>query len=259
MTSRALVLKATATASVLLSMAQEKGIETQWFPRDMRRFAIDVIEIPVVFRPYLSISNVKRYLCALSGQQFTEEHLTTFDRDLFGILHIGPPSNIILLRENLPLHIVNFVIAHELGHFLADVYSIQRLWMKALPEQRVEVSKAFSWQAYDAKLELQALIRGLPERPHEIMERGDHEDEATVGREMLADLIARELIAPWEHVTKRFPNLSRLEFTDEVHRTFGLPRRIAYGYYDDVQYAVAPRQDFVDRLFSPLLRKRPKT
>lgn len=258
MASRALLLKAAATVSVLLSMAQEKQIQTQRFPRDMRRFAIDVAEIPVVFRPNLSISDVRRCLCVLSGQQFTEEQKTISDRDLFGLLHIGPPSNIILLREGLPTHIVNFVIAHELGHFLADVYLVQRLWLKALPEQRAEVARAFSWQAYDAKLELQALVKGLPERPHEIMQRGDHEDDATAEREILADLIARELIAPWEHVIKRFPNLSRMEFTNEVYRTFELPRRIAYGYYDDVQHFLAPRQDFIGRLFSPLLRKNPK-
>ncbi len=251
-----LLTKAAEMAAILLEIARNRQIDSETFPRNMVEFAVNGIGLPVIYRAHLSIHEVRQYICTLDGQLFAGQGVSHPDRELYGLLHIGPPSNLILIRSGLRPHIVNFIIAHELGHFLADVYQVHRLWLKALPEQRLEIDKAFSWQSYDPKLEIHALVKGLPERPREIAHRGAEMEETVIDREILADLIGRELIAPWGLVVQHFHGQERIEFANQIHNVFGLPRRIAYGYYDEIRHFFSPCKDFVDTLFSPLLENR---
>ncbi len=250
-----LLIKAIDTANTLLEILKDKDIETDFFPRNMVRFAIDGMEIPVVYRSTLSINKARKYVCLLHGSNF-EADLEDTDRELYGLLHIGPPSNLILIRAGLPQHIVNFIIAHELGHFLADIFWVSHLWQKALPEQRLEIINAFAWKNFDPKLELRALIKGLPQRPYEIAGHNQENLEVIIDREILADLIARELIAPWRYAVGYYRNQPPIVFARELHTAFGLPLKIAHGYHDDIRQSVSPRRDFVDKLFSPLLRSK---
>jgi hypothetical protein len=254
-----LLVKAVEIAATLLEIAGDQQIDSEMFPRNMVEFAVNGMEIPVIYRDRLSIYGVRQYVCALGGQHLEDQDVSHPDRELYGLLHIGPPTNLIMVRRGLLPHIVNFVIAHELGHFLADIYQVQRLWLKAFPERRLEVARAFSWQEYDPRLEMQALVKGLPERPREITRRGNQMEETTVDREILADLIGRELVAPWDQVIKHFRGQKRIEFVNQIHCNFGLPRRIAYGYYDEIRRSFSPRKNFIDTLFAPLLdNQKPK-
>ena len=192
------------------------------FPRDIERLILYGLEVPVVRKPNLSLHEAVQYLCVLRGES-PKWRADIPNRELYGLLHVGPPCNIIFVREDLPDHIRNYVLAHELGHFLADVFLIQQLWLKTLPEQKETIERVFSWQEYDAHLEFYGLIKGLPHRPKAIVGRGDALAPETAEREIQADLIARELLAPWDTVTSLFrPHESR-EFIALLREQFGLP------------------------------------
>src|SRR5262249_15626689 len=123
------------------------------FPRDIERITVYGLEIPVVRRPNLTLHAASQYLCALRGSAYAPQEKLA-DRALYGLLHVGPPCSIIFIREDLPPHIRNYVLAHELGHFLADIFFLQRLWLKTLPEQSESIQRAFAWDSYDADLDL---------------------------------------------------------------------------------------------------------
>ncbi|MBZ0285243.1 MAG: hypothetical protein K8L97_31205 [Anaerolineae bacterium] len=232
-----------------------RGLATDNFPRDLEMLVSHGLEIPIVYQRNLSIQQARSYICALSGSIFAERGGNS-ERLILGLLHIGPPSNIILVRAGLPQHIVNYVIAHEVGHFLADVFSVQQLWHKFMPEQQTEITKAFQWQEFNPRLELRAFLKGLPDRPSEITGRGEHIHEDTSDREILADLIARELIAPWELTKSHYRHKTRTEFAQTIKSSFGLPLKVAADYYDDLKRYMSPRPDLVDRMFSPLIERK---
>ena len=175
------------------------------------------------------------------------------DRKLYGLLHIGPPCRIIFVRDRLSPQVHNYVLAHELGHFLADVFRIQQLWLKSLPEQKEAIERAFAWRECDARLELYAFIKGLPARPEKIINRGQAISPETVEREIQADLFARELIAPWDVVSSVFQTNNKSDFVTLLYEEFRLPRRIADGYWEDLRHHLAPQPNAIEGLFSMLL------
>ena len=220
------------------------------FPRDIERLILYGLEIPVIRKPNLTIHVAIQYLCVLRGES-PKGRSNVADRELYGLLHVGPPCSIIFIREDLPNHIQHYVLAHELGHFLADVFLIQQLWLKTLPEQKDTIERIFSWQEYDAHLEFCGLIKGLPNRPKAIVERGDALAPETAEREIQADLIARELLAPWDTVSFLFRPNERRKFIALLREQFGLPLKIAAYYYDDLERSLAPKPDMIERLFAP--------
>jgi hypothetical protein len=222
------------------------------FPRDIESFILYGLEIPVVRLPGLSLQNSSNYLCVLTNNTTLCEEETD-DRPLYGLLHVGPPSNIIFVREGLPPPVVNYVLAHEIGHLIADVFWIHQLWLATMPEKKAAIQSAFNWENLDGDLELAAVIKGLPDRPITITGRGNLIVEGTSEREIQADLIARELLAPWERVSKVFlPN--RQEMSILLQEQFGLPKKIAYHYSDDLTECLTNHPDTIDRLFGPLLQ-----
>ncbi len=222
------------------------------FPRDIESFILSSLEIPVVRLPNLSLQRASHYLCALTKNAVLVEEGAE-DRPLYGLLHVGPPSNIIFVRDGLSTSIVNYVLAHEIGHFMADVFWIHRLWIATMPEKKAAIQKAFAWENLDGDLELAAVIKGLPDRPKTITGRGSVIAQDTSQREIRADLIAREMLAPWEIVSKIFrPN--KQEMSRLLQQQFGLPKKIAAHYSDDLTQCLTNHPDTIDRLFGTLLR-----
>jgi hypothetical protein len=234
----------------LLAERPETGINA--LPRNVERIITYGLEIPIKRMFPLTIREAFRYLCALRGKDETPL-IPIADRKLYGLLHIGSPCNIIFIRDNLSPQVGNYVLAHELGHFLADVFRIQQLWLKSLPEQKKAIERAFAWRECDARLELYAFIKGLPPRPKEIMSRDQAISPETVEREIQADLFARELIAPWDAVSHLLQSSDRAEFVARLYEKFGLPRRIADNYFEDLQHYLAPQPNAIEGLFSTLL------
>ncbi len=222
------------------------------FPRDFVTLASFGLEIPIVRQPNLTIQSARQYLCALRGEAIAHRPNTP-DRPLFGLLHVGPPTNLILLSSELPPAVASYVVAHELGHFFADILAVRRTWLAAMPEKRDAILRAFNWESSDGWLELHALIKGVPDRPRAILGRGTAELPETSTRERQADLIARELLAPLQRIAEEFDRSSKDELLKGLHERFGLPRRVAHAYYHDLRSAFAPREDLIGRVFAPLM------
>lgn len=225
------------------------------FPRDMATLISDGLELPIIVRPALTLRSAAHYLCLLHGEPI-ESSGEADDRALYGLLHVGPPANLILLRGGLSLHVANYVLAHEVGHFLADLFAVKQLWLQVLSQQAEAVERAFCWQEPDAGLELHAFLKGLPPRPVAITGRGNATRRETAEREIQADLIARELIAPWNQVAPFIPTNPPGEVIAILHEQFGLPLPIATPYENDLRTCLQPPPDTLDRLFAPLLQPR---
>lgn len=226
------------------------------FPRDIERLIAFGLEVPVVRAPRLTLHGAVHYLCVLGGEELREGFEARADateRNLLGLLHVGPPCNLIFVRADLPEHIRNFVLAHELGHFFAEVFLLQQLWARSLPERVGAIERAFAWQEHDSYLELQALVKGLPERPKTIVGRGGHLTEGTTAREITADSFARELMAPWEQVVPLIRPGDRRGSVEVLHHQFGLPLRVAAGYADELERHLQPKRDALDKMFAPWL------
>ena len=235
-------------------LAERPETEIRGLPRNVERIITYGLEIPIKRMFPLSIREALRYLCILCGEEESPV-IAVADRKLYGLLHIGPPCNIIFIRDKLSPPVHNYVLAHELGHFLADVFRIQQLWLKSLPEQKEAIERAFAWRECDARLELYAFIKGLPPRPEEIMNRGSE----TVEREVQADLFARELIAPWDVVSPLLESSDKSEFVTLLYEEFGLPRQIADSYFEDLRRYLTPHPNAIEKLFSTLLTSPDKS
>jgi hypothetical protein len=239
-------------------LAERPEAEINISPRNVERIITYGLEIHIKRMLPLTTREAFRYLCRLCGEA-DSSLIPTVDRKLYGLLHIGPPCNIIFIRDKLPPQVHNYVLAHELGHFLADVFRIQQLWLKSLPEQKEAVERAFAWHECDARLELYAFIKGLPPRPKELVNRGQALGPKTVEREIQADLFARELIAPWDVASRLFKSTNKSEFVTLLYEQFGLPRRIADSYFEDLRRYLAPQPNAIEGLFSTLLSPTEKS
>lgn len=222
------------------------------FPRDIAALASHTLDIPVLRQPHLTVHNAQKFLCILRGAPSSDTAL--LDRPLYGLLHIGPPSNFILIEEELPPPVANYVLAHELGHFFADIFLVRQRWSQTFPENVQEVRKLFSWQQRNGWLELQALVRGLPPKPQGILARGKQERPETAQRELLADLIAREFLAPWRTVVPLYAQDSAGGIVNHLTEQFGLPMWVAQGYQKTLDATFSPPPTFIDRLFGPSVR-----
>ena len=233
-------------------LVERPEAEIHVLPRNVEQIITFGLEIPIKRMLPLTIREAYRYLCMLYGESESPVD-SIVDRKLYGLLHIGPPCRIIFVRDKLSPQVHNYVLAHELGHFLADVFRIQQLWLKSLPEQKEAIERAFAWHQCDARLELYAFIKGLPSRPEKIINRGQAISPETVEREIQADLFARELIAPWDVISPLFQTNSKSDFVTLLHEEFRLPHRIADGYWEDLRRYLAPQPNAIEGLFSTLL------
>lgn len=234
------------------TIAQQAGVSDllDHFPRDVMALASYGLEIPIICRPTLTARSARRYVRALDGDRYSDD-VVIEDRRLLGWLHVGPPSNLILIDAGLSPAEANYVLAHELGHFFADVLLVRERWLSSLPMRDDAITAAFDWRRVDGWLELEAVIRGLPPRPDEIMGRGAAERPETAEREHQANLIAREILAPWRVVAPLYAESGDTSLPFVLRRTFGLPPWVVDDYCEDLRRVLAPRRDVVDRLFSP--------
>lgn len=228
------------------------GSPSDMFPRDIERLIPYALEIPVIGHPNLTVHSAAEYLCILFGPEYEVKEASQ-DRKLGGLLHVGPRGTVIFVCDSLPARSRNYVLAHELGHLLSDVFLVMGLWVKALPEKTRLIRDFFAWRSNDAMLELSALVRGLPPRPRTIVGRDQVLTPETEEREILADLFARELLAPWEVVAPLFLPEGREAFIDLLYTRFSLPRKIGAHYYSELRSSLAPTQDLLDRLFAPII------
>jgi hypothetical protein len=249
--------RAVAAANTVRTLVQEKPEGSALlarFPRDMTTIIQYCLEVPVIELTDLTIRTCHDYLCILRGEP-APARPGIQDRLLMGLFYAGPPCSLIFLQEGLADAVRNYVLAHEIGHFIADVFLIRRLWLMSLPQQHEAIHRAFAWQEFDPRLEIAALLRGLPHRPQAILGRGHAAPGNVADREIMADLIARELLAPWEAVAAQYQpgQDNRHHMIRLLRDQYGLPLRIAAYYCSDLQRCLAPQPGLIDRLFAPLL------
>lgn len=251
MTSETLIVRAIEVAgsveeAVRGSPAAAHLLDT--YPRDMAAIVSLGLGVAVRRLPGLTITTARTYVGRLrkwsvSGSQGLG------DRRIYGLLHVGPPCNLILVSLELSAAAANYVIAHELGHYFADLMRIRRRWLEALPEGRDEVIQAFDWLRPTGELELTAVIKGLPPIPAHILGRGRMQRPETLERELLADLIARQLLAPWSLVAPLVAAHPPEAVVRRLREQYGLPTTAAADYDADIRRRVRPEPDVLERLF----------
>ncbi|MBE7433131.1 MAG: hypothetical protein HS100_04395 [Anaerolineales bacterium] len=241
-----------AIYDLVLTNIKEASLLEQ-FPRDIEMFILYGLEIPIVRLPVLSLQTTAHYLCTLAKNEALSGEEEVDNRPLYGLLHVGPPSNVIFVQDGLSTPIVNYVLAHEIGHFIADIFLVRQLWMATMPEKMASIQRAFAWENLDGELELAAAVKGLPGRPKTITGRGKAIVQGTSQREIRADLIAREILAPWDIVSKLFDSNKQV-MSSLLKQRFGLPKKIAGQYADDLSQCLTKHPDTIDRLFGTLFR-----
>jgi hypothetical protein len=132
---------------------------------------------------------------------------------------------------------------------------VQQLWLRSFPEQHNAILQAFTWQSIDPWLELGVFLKKLPQRPQTITARGQDILYATKPRELFANAIALELLAPWQQATALFKRYSQSEVIQQLIQQYALPKSVAYRYYNDLAHVLVPQSDLFDRLFAPVLHQ----
>jgi hypothetical protein len=241
------VRRAVMASNILYEIANEKlgtaAISYLRFPRDIESLVSDIFYLPIRFVNHLTLYGTGEYLCIRQEMQGK-------DRQLYGLLHVGPPATTIFIEQQLPLHVRNYVIAHELGHYIHDILMVQQLWLSGLQEQKAAIERAFSWQKVDPFLELQAFVKGLPDRPRTITARGETMHQETRARELFANAIAVELLAPWHEACKLFRLHQKSVCIKLFRETYSIPAKVASYYYEDVRHALTPEPDFFEQFFA---------
>ncbi|MHB8595787.1 MAG: ImmA/IrrE family metallo-endopeptidase [Ktedonobacteraceae bacterium] len=226
-------------------LGKEQTVHLLSFPRNIETLVLFGLELPVVKQHHLTLHSAGKYLCIRRAEH---EH----DRPLQGLLHVGLPAAVIFVEATLSPRTKNYIIAHELGHYIYDIFMVRRLWHSSLREQEAAIVQAFSWQTSDPWLELQVLLKGLPERPHSITQRGEGMLVATRKRELVANAIALELLAPWKEASQLFGRYRQAECVIHLREDYGVPFRVAENYYTDLQHVLTPQTDLFDQVFAPL-------
>lgn len=248
------VRRAIMASNVLHELVKEKfGDATAHylrFPRDIETLVSDTFYLPIRSIPDLTLHIAGEYLCIRSEGQGK-------DRRLHGLLHVGPPATTIFIEEKLSLRARNYIIAHELGHYIHDIFMVQQLWLSSLLEQKAAIVRAFSWQQSDPFLELQAFVKGLPSRPHTITTRGEAMHQETRARELFANAIAIEILAPWYEASALFKHYRKSECKKLLHEMYGVPSKVVLSYYEDLQRALVPEPDFFEQFLAPLHQNDP--
>src|SRR5260370_37073796 len=97
----------------ILSQEPEGAQLLSHFPRDVAALASHGLDIPILRQPHLTVQNAREFLCILRGDlPITSTDIQ--DRPLYGLLHIGPPSNLILISEELSTPLSNYVMHPEI-------------------------------------------------------------------------------------------------------------------------------------------------
>ncbi len=244
-----IIRRAITASNVLYQLAEEKLGDTAGhylrYPRNIEALVSDTFYLPIRSIPHLTLHSVGQYLCIRGIGQGK-------DRQLHGLLHVGPPATTIFVEEQLSPRERNYIIAHELGHYIHDVFMVQQLWLSSLQEQKAAIAQIFSWQSSDPFLELQAFVKGVPARPRTITTRGEAMHQETRARELFANAIAVELLAPWHEASILFRQHKKSICKKLLRETYGVPSKIVLSYYKDLQHALTPEQDFFEQFFAPL-------
>jgi hypothetical protein len=198
------------------------------FPRDLERVIPLAVPAWVVRLDGLRPLTARRWLL----RRGLRLPLTTQDRPLDGCVLAYRGRAAIFLEAGLDADLGRVVLAHELGHLLADYERPRR---RALGRLGVSVLPVLDGERAPAPEEEWAgLLAGVPLGPHvHLMERAFAPDLGGVSRaEREASELACELLAPESAVLTEGRDLpdAPLPWQEFLQQRFGIPPRWGAGY-----------------------------
>jgi IrrE N-terminal-like domain len=191
-----------------------RAMGTDPFPRTFAQLAL-ACPLTVIERPNLSISAIQEWL----AKRQVHLAISGLDRRIRGCLVAHGWDGFVFVDARDPADERRFTLAHELAHYLRDVWRPRRRAIDKLGPRFVEVLDGRRLATPAERL--RALVRGLPTGPVvHVLGRGDSESLEVRNSEAAADRLAFELLAPADTVQNPMELIDR----------FGLPPSKAAEY-----------------------------
>lgn len=205
------------------------------FPRDPEPLVGLHLPVAVIPRPELTAAAVSAWAAARGLPTVA----ITPDRPLRGCLYALGGRAFLLIDAGDPPEQRRVTVAHELGHFLIEVWEPRRRVRRAVGEGALAVLDGRRPPTFQERLH--AVLGAASLRPHvHLMTR---EEDGSIGcarvaaAECLADAFALELLAPRAALRPQVAALAGrplqqrwAQVTDLLVRDYGLPPIIAGGY-----------------------------
>lgn len=215
-----------------------QAVGPEGFPRTFARASLG-FSVTVTEWPDLSVGSIRTWLARRSAVTVPGP-----DRPVRGCLVANGGFGFVFVEATDPEDERRFTRAHELAHYLRDVWQPRRRAMARLGSGIADVFDGRRPATPDERLH--AVLRGLPAGPVvHLLGRGDDEGPAVRAAEAAADRLAFELLAPAEAVGG--PD-DRAAVADRLVRTFGLPPGPA-ARYAALLAPEAPPDRLLARLF----------
>jgi hypothetical protein len=212
-----------AVVAAAESFWSEAGVAPT-FPRAMRRAVARSQPISVVTLSALHVAKVEAWL----RRQGVAMDIEVVNRPLRACLVAHAGAGFIFVDGADAEDEQRFSIAHELAHFLVDYLAPRRAAVARLGEGVLDVLDGARPARIDERIV--GVLANVTVGPHVhlMSRRGDlGRPEAIERAESMADALARELLAPWDVVSRQIANLAIAGDAPAITRLlverFGLP------------------------------------
>lgn len=197
------------------------------FPREFENAIESAYPLTVKRLPNLTLGSLREWLQPL-GIPFR----STDDRALCGCLAANHGSAMIFIDATDPADEQRFSLAHELAHFLRDIWRPRQRLTRVLGETGTKIFDgrrgasnddciSAALESIDLSPNLHLLARGADGRPATM---------AIADAEESADVLAFELLAPATHLADRAEPWQEAELLDHLGAKYGIPRLEAIRY-----------------------------
>jgi hypothetical protein len=177
--------------------------------------------VTVIDQPGLSVGSVRAWLARRSKVAVPGP-----DRPVRGCLVAHGEDGFVFVEATDPADERRFTLAHELAHYLRDVWRPRRRAVAKLGARIADVLDGIRPATSDERLH--SVLRHLPAGPVvHLLGRGDDECPDVRATEAAADRLAFELLAPAEAVDA---SGGRQAVTGRLVDAFGVPPRPAARY-----------------------------
>jgi Zn-dependent peptidase ImmA (M78 family) len=213
--------------------------EEEGFPRELEDAIESAYPLTVKRLARLTLGSLREWLESLGIPVNSSP-----DRPLCGFLAANRGSAILFVDANDAPDEQRYSLAHELAHFLRDVWRPRQRIGRVLGEAGKSVSDGCRPASQDERLA--AALEGIDLAVHvHLLPRDADGRPATAviaDAEESADVLAFELLAPATHLAGRAVSWSTKELVNHLCIDYGMPRREAARYAERLR-PPAPRPD----------------
>lgn len=178
------------------------------------------------------------------------------ERELHGCIAIGPSGGLILVETRDGDAQKRFTIAHEVSHYMLEVYRHRQRAERRMGNDYVGV--LYGSREVTPTERIDAWLNNVQSAPTtHFMDRaadGRYGCGRTLEAECVADRLAIEIIAPRAEVSRAILDRRKLPFRDLVHaakriaeRQFGLPGTVADSYASRLAWTLTGGPSTADR------------